>query len=99
MNKIKAQTVWYSVNTKLNTNLSLFDIDDLASNFFISLVSFGIYIKTVHYYKSMKDWKNYIVIFEKRNVMLYYDAYRHTKKIMDSKLEFLEHFLSCFSFL
>ena len=86
------------MNTKLNTNLSLFDVifgsvDNPAFNFFISLVSFCICKEWLHYYKNTKDWKNNdILIFVKRNVTLHFDTYKHCKNIVNSKLEFLEHF-------
>ena len=59
------------MNSKLNTNLSLFDvicgcIDNPAFNLFVSLVSFCIYKEWLHYYKNTKEWENNdIVIFVK----------------------------------
>ena len=70
----KAQAVWSSVNNKLNTNFSLFDVicgyaDKPALNFFISLVSFCIYKEWLLFYKDIKDWEsNNIVIFVRRNI-------------------------------
>ena len=97
---IKAQTMWNSVNSKLNMNISLFDItcgcvDDLALNFLISLVCFCIYKEWLQLYRQTKEWENNnIVVFVKRNIWSYFDTYKKCNTISNSKLEFIERFLS-----
>ena len=92
----KAQAVWKSVNSKLNTNLSLFDVvcgcaDNPALNFFISVASFCIYKEWLLFYKDVNNWRsNNIVSFVRSNIMSHLDVYKNCKKMSENKLELLE---------